>query len=203
MGSPTVPSRRRLVRSCGCDPLHAPGHEGADGGGGAVKNGDLVAIDNFPEAIALREVRSAFVHHDAGAVGKRAVDDVAVAGDPADVGGAPIDVVIAQIENQSGAPGALEQVAGGSVQDALRFSGGAAGVENVERMFGIEGGGDVILRLFLPGRATRGRALLSRRPPPWCVARRWIFRWSGNSSSRRRRFLSAGRFFRGDSRRRR
>ena len=94
-----------FVRS---DPIHAPGHEGADGGGGAVKNCDFVAVNNFPEAIFLGEVGRAFVHHDARAIRERAVDDVAVAGDPADVGGAPVDVVFVQIENQLGAPGALK-----------------------------------------------------------------------------------------------
>ena len=51
MGSPTVPSRRRLEMSCGVDPFVAPGHESAHGGGGAVKNGDFVALDDFPEAV--------------------------------------------------------------------------------------------------------------------------------------------------------
>src|SRR5580704_11450798 len=120
------------------DPFRAPGHESADGGGGAVKDGNFVTIDNFPEAIAAREIRSAFVHDDAGGVGEWTVNDVTVAGDPADVCGTPIHVVVAQIENQSGAPHALQQVAGGSVQNAFGLAGGAAGVKDVERMFGIE-----------------------------------------------------------------
>src|SRR5580704_3393852 len=54
-----------FVRS---DPLHAPGHESAHGSGGAVKDGDLVAVNDFPEAILLREVWRAFIHYDARAV---------------------------------------------------------------------------------------------------------------------------------------
>ena len=51
------------------DPLHAPGHEGAHGGGGTVEDSDLVAVNHFPEAVALREVRRALVHHDGRAIG--------------------------------------------------------------------------------------------------------------------------------------
>ena len=72
-----------------------------------------------------------------------------MASDPADVGSAPVDVVLLQIEDQLGAPGALEQIAAGSVQHAFGFSGGAAGVENVERMFGIKGRRDILLRRFI------------------------------------------------------
>src|ERR1700728_1162638 len=50
------------------DPLHAPGHECADRGGGAVENRDLVALDDLPETVFCRLIRRAFVHHDRGAV---------------------------------------------------------------------------------------------------------------------------------------
>src|SRR3984885_11211957 len=134
-----------FVRS---DPLHAPRHESAHSGGRTVEDRDFVAVNNFPEAVFLREVWRAFVHHDAGAIRQRAIDDVAVAGDPADVRSAPVNVVLLQIENQLGAPGALEEIAAGSVQHAFGFSGGAAGVENVKRMFGIKGRGDIVLGSF-------------------------------------------------------
>ncbi len=48
----------------------------------------------LPEAVEVGEVGRALVHEDGGAVLEGAVDDVAVAGDPADVGGAPVDVVV-------------------------------------------------------------------------------------------------------------
>ncbi len=128
------------------DPVRAPGHEGAHGRGGAIENRDLVALDDFPEAVAARLIGRAFVHHDARAVRERPVDDVAVAGDPADVGGAPVDVVVAEIEDELRGPHALQEIAGGSVQHAFGFAGGAAGVEDVERMLGIEGKRGAILR---------------------------------------------------------
>ena len=80
-------------------PLRAPFHEGADGGRGGVEDGDAVFGDDAPEAVRLGEIGGALVHEAGGAVGQRAIDDVAVAGDPADVGGAPIDVLVAEIED--------------------------------------------------------------------------------------------------------
>ena len=74
-------------------PLRPPLHERADGGRRGVEDRDAVALDDLPEAVLLRPVRRALVHHDGGTVGERSVDDVAVARHPADVGRAPVDVV--------------------------------------------------------------------------------------------------------------
>ena len=80
-------------------PFVAPFHEGADGSRCGVENGDAVVGDDAPEAVWLRPVRSAFVHESGCAIGQGAVDDVAVTCDPADVGGAPEGVLLAEIEN--------------------------------------------------------------------------------------------------------
>src|SRR5690606_30716205 len=74
-------------------------HEGTDGGGGGVEDGDLVVGDDLPPAAGFGGVGGAFVHDLGGAVGQGAVDDVGVAGDPADVGGAPVDVVGFEVEH--------------------------------------------------------------------------------------------------------
>ena len=81
------------------DVLVAPLDEGADGGGRGVEDGDLVVVDDLPEAGEVGKVGRALVHQNGGAVLQRAVDDVGVAGDPADVGRAPVDVVVAQVED--------------------------------------------------------------------------------------------------------
>ena len=80
-------------------PLGAPPHERANRRRRGVENRHAVALDDLPEAILLRPVGRAFVHHHGRAVGQRSVDDVAVAGDPADIGRAPVDVVVFQIED--------------------------------------------------------------------------------------------------------
>ena len=74
-----------------------------------------------------------------GPVGQRPVDDVAVPGDPADVGGAPVDVSPGLWSNTDvvGVRG-LGEVAAGGVQDALRLPGGARGVEDEQRVLGVE-----------------------------------------------------------------
>ena len=117
--------------------LGAPAHEGADGGRRGVEDRHAVALDDLPEAILVRPVGRAFVHHDGGAVGERAVDDVAVAGHPADVGRAPVDVVVLQVEDPLGGGVAADQVAGGRVDDALRLARRAGRVEDVEHVLGV------------------------------------------------------------------
>ena len=99
IGSPTVPSRRRLSSLCFLRPLLAPLDEGANGRGRGVKDIHLVAVDDAPEAVGLREVGRALVHQAGGAVLQRSVNDVAVPGNPADVGGAPVSVFFLEIEN--------------------------------------------------------------------------------------------------------
>src|SRR5690606_7461207 len=85
-------------------------------------------------------VRRALVDDLGGAVGQRAVDDVGVAGDPADVRGAPVDVRLRlDVEDVVVRVGGLGQVTTGGVQDALRLPGGAGGVEDEQRVLGAEG----------------------------------------------------------------
>ena len=83
--------------------LVAPLDEGADGGWGGVEDGDLVVVDDLPEAVVGGVVGGALVHEDGGSALEGAVDDVGVAGDPSDVGGAPVDVVgVAEVEDVLG-----------------------------------------------------------------------------------------------------
>src|SRR5271155_441993 len=126
-------------------PLVAPFDEGADGGGRGVEDVDLVALDDGPETVGLGMVGSAFVHEGGGAVLQRAVDDVAVAGDPSDVGGTPVGVFFFQIEDPFGGYVGADGIAAGGVDYAFGFAGGAGGVQDIERMLGIQGlgGADV------------------------------------------------------------
>jgi hypothetical protein len=140
------------------DVIVAPAHEGADGGGGRVEDGQPVAVDHLPEAIGLRAGWGALVEEDGRAVREQAVDDVAVAGDPADVGRAEIAVGLLEVEDVVRAELRPEQVARGGVQHALGFAGGAGGVEDEERVLGVEGLCVVVVRARLP------------RPPPPGVA---------------------------------
>src|ERR1035441_5121666 len=103
-------------------PLDAPLHEGADGRGRSVENRHAILLDNAPEPVRLGEVWRAFVHQAGRTVRQRAIDHVAVPGDPADVRCAPEDVLVAQIEDVFGSELGVEQIAAGGVQDALRLA---------------------------------------------------------------------------------
>src|SRR6185312_5200361 len=96
-------------------------------------------------SVGLGEVGRAFVHQAGGAILQRAVHDVAVAGDPADVGGAPVGVFFFEVEDPFGSEIGLDGVASGGMHDALGFSRGAGGVEDIKRMLGVEwlGGANV------------------------------------------------------------
>ena len=79
-------------------PVVSPANECANGSRRSIENGYSIFFDDSPKPIRLRPVRRAFVHHDGSAIRQWAVDDVAMAGHPADVRGAPIDIFIANIE---------------------------------------------------------------------------------------------------------
>ena len=135
IGSPTVPSRRSDERSCFCGVLRPPLHVRADRGRRRVQDRDLVALDDVPPAVLVREVRRALVEHARRAVAQRPVDDVAVARHPADVGGAPVDVLPGlQVEDVVVRRRDADEVAGGRVRDALRLRGRAARVQQVEKV---------------------------------------------------------------------
>src|SRR5450432_203700 len=125
-------------------PLVAPTNEGADGSRGGVKDADRVFLDDAPKAIRFRPVGRAFIHHGGRARGERTVDNVTVTGDPADIRGAPVDVVLAQIEDVFRGGINADEIAPGRMQDAFRFAGRTAGVENVKWMLAIEGNGRAV-----------------------------------------------------------
>src|SRR5574343_940612 len=109
----------------------------ADSGRGGVENRHLVLLDHAPEAAGIRVGRYAFEHHLGGAVGQRAVADVGVTGNPAYVGGAPVHVIRFVVEGPAEAVHRAQQVAGAAVLDAFRFAGGAGGVQDEQRVFGV------------------------------------------------------------------
>ena len=116
--------------------LGAPLHERADRRRRAVQDRHAVAGDDLPPAVLVRRAGRALVEHAGRAVGERPVDDVAVAGDPAGVGGAPVDVVVLQVEDPAVGGRHPGQVAAGRVEDPLGLPGRARGVEDVERVLG-------------------------------------------------------------------
>src|SRR5882757_5792108 len=71
--------------------------EHSNGGGGSVEDVDAEAFGDTPGASGVGELRDAFIEDAGGGESERAVHDVRVAGDPADVGHAPVDVAGLQV----------------------------------------------------------------------------------------------------------
>ena len=117
--------------------LAPPLHVAADRGRRRVEDVDAVALDDRPPAVPIREVGHAFVHDARRPVAERAVDDVAVAGHPADVGRAPVDRVGLDVEDVVVRRRGADEVAARRVDDPLRLRGRPARVEQVEEILGI------------------------------------------------------------------
>src|SRR4051795_9450643 len=133
---PEEPDARQVVL---VGVLVAPLHAGADGRRRRVEDRHLVALAEFPPDVLGGVVRRALVHHRRRAVGERAVDDVAVPGDPADVGRAPPDVLVRlEVEDVPVRPRHAGEVAAGRVLDALRLRRRARRVQDVQRVLGVE-----------------------------------------------------------------
>ena len=112
-------------------PPVAPFHECTNGRRRSVEYRHAVTFADIPEAILLRPIGSALVHDDGCAIGERAVHNVRVAGDPADVRGAPKDVLVLQIEDDTRGRRTADEISAGGVNYSLRLSGRARSIEDV------------------------------------------------------------------------
>ena len=114
----------------------AVAHEHTHQGRGGEDDVDAIFLDDFVEDVGAGEVGCALAEDGGGPGDEGSVDDVAVAHDPANVGGTPENVVVLHV------PEGLEMVVGPhhvtavDVLNALGLAGGAAGVEDVKGVFG-------------------------------------------------------------------
>src|SRR5581483_5998745 len=119
-------------------PLIAPTNERSNGSRSGIKNADLMAINDAPEAVGLGKVGRAFVHESSRAILQRAIDDVTVASNPADICRTPIGIIFAQVEHPFGGDVCTDRISAGGVYHAFGFPCCAGGVKDIERVFGIE-----------------------------------------------------------------
>ncbi len=117
-------------------PVVAGSGDGADGGGRGVEDVHPEVVDDPPVAPRVRIGRDRLEHHRRRTVGERPVEDVGVAGDPADVRRAHVDVVGVDVEDVLVGQGGVDHVAAGGVEHALRPAGGPGGVEGEQRVLG-------------------------------------------------------------------
>src|SRR6266576_3254740 len=109
----------------------------ADGRGRSVENVDVEAFGDAPGTAGVGELRHAFVEDAGRGESHRAVNDIRVPGNPADVSHAPVDVLGMNVLVILGGACNVGEVASGAVLAALGFAGGAAGVHQEERSFGV------------------------------------------------------------------
>src|SRR2546422_3352642 len=125
-----------LFRSREVAPLRvllSPFHERPDRGRRGVDDRDSVLLDDAPEPVLVGVVRRALVHHRGGAVGERAVDDVRMSRDPADIGGAPVHVLLLEGEDPFVRGGGPREGAARRVGDALWLARGPGRIEEGEQ----------------------------------------------------------------------
>ena len=113
-----------------CHPIVAFALEGANGRRSGVEDRDAEPVDRLPEAAEVGIVGDAVEHDALRSHHQRSVNDVAMPGDPADVGSAPEDVVGPIVEDPVEGRRDPGCVAAGSVDDALRLSGGPGSVKD-------------------------------------------------------------------------
>ncbi|COV60719.1 Uncharacterised protein [Mycobacterium tuberculosis] len=106
--------------------LTAPLHKHPDEGGGGVIDCHAVFFDDLEMPVSVGGIRRALVENLGDSVAQRAVDAVGVAGDPADVGGAPEHVAVRlDIENGAHRVATLSEIAAAGVHNAFGLAGGA------------------------------------------------------------------------------
>ncbi len=110
-------------------------HQRANSGGCSVEQGHVVLVDDLRHPARFRPVGHPFKHQRGGATGQRAIEQIAVTGDPADIGGAPVNVVVMVIKNILKGAGGIDQIAAGGMQYAFWLPGRTGGIQNKQRVF--------------------------------------------------------------------
>src|SRR6185295_15538922 len=84
-----------------------------------IENAYLVSLDDGPEAIRSWKVRGAFIHETRCTIQQRAINDIAVPRDPADISRAEVGVLFLKIENPFGCDVRFSHIAARGVHNAL------------------------------------------------------------------------------------
>src|SRR5258708_40256408 len=74
-------------------------HQTSDGGWGGIQDRDPIPFDLLPNAVGLRIAGTGFRHKGGRSVHERRVNDIGMSGDPTRVRGAPVSILILNIEH--------------------------------------------------------------------------------------------------------
>ena len=96
-----------------------------------------MTFDHVPIAASVGVERYALEEHGGRAVAQRPVNDVRVAGDPADVGHAGKNIAVVVVEDIAVGERGLQQVSRRGMGHALGAAGAARGVEKKERVLAV------------------------------------------------------------------
>src|SRR5262249_22763540 len=96
-----------------------------------------VSCNELPEPISPRPVGCPFVHHYGGPQREGSVYHVGMACYPTDIGRAPEDVLLFEIEDILRRAGHLREIASRGVNDALGLARGTGRIEDEQHIFGI------------------------------------------------------------------
>ena len=107
------------------DPLIPLAHQRANGGGGGVELVHLVLFTDLPKAARIRVGWHTFKHNGCRAIRERAIDNIAMPGDPADVSGTPEDVALLIIKRVLVRHRRIHDIAAGRMHHALGHTSGA------------------------------------------------------------------------------
>src|SRR5690554_4254284 len=118
--------------------LISPANERANRRRGGIEDRHLMALDDIPEARLVGVVRRALVHHHRRGVREHPIDDIAMTRHPADIGGAPIKIVVFQVKDIMRAQFDAEEISGRGMEHALRLPRRARGIQDEERMLGVD-----------------------------------------------------------------
>ena len=130
------------------DPVVAGSHKGANGGGGGIELVDLVLGADLPETARIGVGRHTFEHDRCRAVREWPIDDIAVAGDPTHIGGAPEHVAFVIIKGVLVCHRRIGQIPARTMYNTLGLSGRSGCVKNEQWVFSAHlGGFAIVIRL--------------------------------------------------------
>src|SRR5262249_3164530 len=129
----------------------APLHERTNSRRCGVKLSYTVTLEDVPQSIFGWKVGSPFVHQSRHSIRKNSIEDIAMAGAPADVGGAPKKLIRFwnEVEHVLCSQVRVDHVSAGRMHNPLGLSRGSRCVKKEEHALGIE---------RLAGTLTRGRS---------------------------------------------